>query len=220
MYIRTEICASTVNQRLKPHISLFNTTTCMASTSIKEKRKEKKKKSEKGKEKERGKFRSNSIVEDSEDEIEPGEGNAYQPPNGAVLLKTYIDTDDFDYDTLKDNDDLELWVIRVPEGVSAPAFSLQFMLIMLYLQVKAKHFENVHVSLPTSLRSEMIGTVSRKTADYDIWSVRDEGADQTTRVGGDEVLGLNCLVPRKRKGSQLFSGKLPLEFEAYVRTQA
>ena len=66
----------------------------------------------------------------------------------------------------------------------------------------------------------MIGTVSRKTADYDIWSVRDEGADQTTRVGGDEVLGLSCLVPRKRKGSQLFSGKRPLEFEAYVRTQA
>ena len=43
---------------------------------------------------------------------------AYQPPAGAELVDGEID-EDFDWDALKDSEDLELWVIRVPEGVRA-----------------------------------------------------------------------------------------------------
>ena len=44
----------------------------------------------------------------------------YQPPQGAVPVDLDVDTGEFDWDALKDDDDLELWVIRVPQGVSSP----------------------------------------------------------------------------------------------------
>ena len=42
---------------------------------------------------------------------------AYQPPHGAKLPVLDVD-EDFDWDSLKDNEDLELWIMRVPEGVN------------------------------------------------------------------------------------------------------
>lgn len=44
----------------------------------------------------------------------------YQPPQGAVSVDLNVDTGEFDWDALNGNDDLELWVIRVPQGVSLP----------------------------------------------------------------------------------------------------
>lgn len=43
---------------------------------------------------------------------------AYKPPEGAKMLDIdEEDTADFDWDALQDSKDLELWVVRVPEGV-------------------------------------------------------------------------------------------------------
>ncbi len=44
---------------------------------------------------------------------------AFQVPPGATLINTSKEADEFDWDTLESNEDLELWVIRVPEGVRA-----------------------------------------------------------------------------------------------------
>lgn len=84
----------------------------MASVAFKDKSKDKKKKKDKGK----SKAISNEFVEDSGVDEPPSE--AYKPPEGTTLLQNYLETEEFDYDTLKDNDDLELWAIRVPEAVS------------------------------------------------------------------------------------------------------
>lgn len=42
---------------------------------------------------------------------------AYKVPDGATLAQLEVD-EDFDWDSLKDDEDLELWIVRVPEGVS------------------------------------------------------------------------------------------------------
>ena len=41
----------------------------------------------------------------------------YAPPAGAVLINDDVDAGEFDWDTINNNDDLELWLIRVPESV-------------------------------------------------------------------------------------------------------
>ena len=41
----------------------------------------------------------------------------YAPPAGAVLIDDDVDAGEFDWDTINNNDDLELWLIRVPESV-------------------------------------------------------------------------------------------------------
>ena len=46
-------------------------------------------------------------------------GLAYQPPKGAVLANhADVDAGVFDYDALKGDDNLELWIVRVPNAVS------------------------------------------------------------------------------------------------------
>ena len=42
----------------------------------------------------------------------------YVPPKGAVLVDHDVDCGNFDWDEVKNNDDLELWLVRVPAGVN------------------------------------------------------------------------------------------------------
>ena len=41
----------------------------------------------------------------------------YAPPPGAILVNDNVDAGEFDWDTIHNDDDLELWLIRVPESV-------------------------------------------------------------------------------------------------------
>ena len=45
---------------------------------------------------------------------------AYSPPPGATLIAEDPDLDagEFDWDRIQENDDLELWLIRIPASVS------------------------------------------------------------------------------------------------------
>ena len=47
---------------------------------------------------------------------------AFEPPQGAVLMDgpgggSTIETGEFDWNTVKDDEDIELWLIRVPNSV-------------------------------------------------------------------------------------------------------
>lgn len=62
--------------------------------------------------------KSQPIVPDDDKIYARGENSAYKPPNGSVLLNHNVDSREFDWDEVKNNDDLELWLIRIPDGVS------------------------------------------------------------------------------------------------------
>ena len=48
---------------------------------------------------------------------------AYAPPKGAVLLDHTVDVGPFEWDALKDDEDTEMWLIRVPDTVRLALFS-------------------------------------------------------------------------------------------------
>ena len=53
---------------------------------------------------------------------------AYKPPAGAVLIEEDVDAGEFDWDKVN-VDDVELWLIRVPESVSpAEVITRQFLI--------------------------------------------------------------------------------------------
>jgi hypothetical protein len=69
--------------------------------------------------KDKGKKKKSTLTEHGK--IEGTDPNwAYKPPQGVVLLDRVIDSGEFDWDAVNNNDDLELWLIRVPDGVSIP----------------------------------------------------------------------------------------------------
>ena len=45
----------------------------------------------------------------------------YKPPDGYKAMNMKVDEGPFDWDSIKDNDDLELWIVRVPDGVRFPS---------------------------------------------------------------------------------------------------
>ncbi|KIK96680.1 hypothetical protein PAXRUDRAFT_825703 [Paxillus rubicundulus Ve08.2h10] len=107
---------------------------------------------------------------------------AYEPPVGAVLLDHNVESKPFEWDAIKDDEDTELWLIRVPDSI------------------KAKHLEGLEIDPPSSSRTARVGSLTRKAATYDVWSVGD---DDTEVVGGEELRGLSCLIPRTKKGGKL-----------------
>ena len=42
---------------------------------------------------------------------------AYEPPEGAVLLDHGVDVGAFEWDAIKDDDDVDIWLIRAPDSV-------------------------------------------------------------------------------------------------------
>ncbi|KAK0458612.1 uncharacterized protein EV420DRAFT_1224310, partial [Desarmillaria tabescens] len=106
---------------------------------------------------------------------------AYQPPEGVVLQEN-ADSGEFDWDSLNDDEELELWLIRVPENM------------------KIKYLENVTIEMPQGSSSANIGKISRKSHSYDVWNVGNDGGP----FGGDEVGDLECLLPRKSKKDDMY----------------
>lgn len=43
---------------------------------------------------------------------------AYEPPSGSVLFDTSFEDETFEWDAIKKDDDIEIWLIRVPDSVS------------------------------------------------------------------------------------------------------
>ncbi|KAF9019761.1 hypothetical protein BDZ89DRAFT_1072784 [Hymenopellis radicata] len=107
---------------------------------------------------------------------------AYQPPDGAVALDNPKNASLFDWDALEEDEDLDIWLIRVPDSI------------------KPKHLENVSIELTTDDSSSHVGHISKKNAEYDIWSV---GAHQENDIGA-EVARLSCLLPRKSTKSEMY----------------
>lgn len=72
--------------------------------------------------------------------------------------------------------------------------------------MKPKYLDNLQLNSPISSlspQSTLIGTLKRKHTTFDIWSVGDSD-DQP--VGGEELKGLSCLLPRKKKKGKLYPG--------------
>lgn len=45
--------------------------------------------------------------------------SSYEPPKGFKPMQDYLESETFDWNTVHQNPDLEIWAIRVPRGVRA-----------------------------------------------------------------------------------------------------
>ncbi|EGN96400.1 hypothetical protein SERLA73DRAFT_154727 [Serpula lacrymans var. lacrymans S7.3] len=102
---------------------------------------------------------------------------AYKPPEGSILLNNG-DDDDLDWDALNKDDNLELWLIRVPDTV------------------KSKYLNGLKVDLPSSSKCSKIGNITSKNAVHDLYSI---GEGENDLIGGEELRDISCLVPRTPK---------------------
>ncbi|KAF9453712.1 hypothetical protein P691DRAFT_719171 [Macrolepiota fuliginosa MF-IS2] len=136
---------------------------------------------------------------------------AFQPPAGAKVISTNaeVDNGDFDWDAVQDDEDVEVWVLRVPDNV------------------KPKHLEGLSLDLPSSSSKKgkqtttRVGTLNRKHNSYGIWSLGgdDSTPADTSMVGGEELKSLSCLLPRKSKKGRLYPTPKPITRHIIVSAQ-
>ena len=74
------------------------------------------KKSQKGKAKQKKVKIVNPAEEHGRNEGEDPNWD-YKPPEGYALLKHKNEKGEFDWDAINNDDNLELWIVRVPDGV-------------------------------------------------------------------------------------------------------
>ncbi|GBE82795.1 hypothetical protein SCP_0411800 [Sparassis crispa] len=114
---------------------------------------------------------------------------AFKPPKGAVLMNHGVDSGEFDWDAINDDDNVELWLIRVPDGM------------------KPKYLQDIKLDVPSSSKTTRIGSIDRKHTSYDVWSLGD---DEIEGIGGEELKEFSCLLPRPRKGGKLYQAPKPV----------
>jgi hypothetical protein len=73
-------------------------------------------------------------------------------------------------------------------------------------QIKPKHLENLSLETEEHSKTTRVGTLKRKHAAYDVWSVGNGDENDDNFVGGEEMKSLSCLLPRKKKGNHLRIG--------------
>jgi len=125
---------------------------------------------------------------------------AYEPPPGSVPFDhSDVDFGPFDWDSIQNDEDVELWLVRVPDSI------------------RPKNIENLKLDYPpSSPQSVRVGQFERKHAKYDVWSLgegsREVDNDEAVSefVGGEELKDLVCLLPRKRKDGKLFLAPKPI----------
>jgi len=125
---------------------------------------------------------------------------AFEPPRGAVLIggpdgdAGVIEAGEFDWNSVKDDEDIELWLVRVPNSI------------------KPKHLNGAVFDAPSSSSTQTLGQVKRKHETYDLWSLgnRDGSDVDCDQIGGDEMTGLSCLLPRKSEDGRLHLGPKPI----------
>ncbi|KAI0062015.1 hypothetical protein BV25DRAFT_1804497 [Artomyces pyxidatus] len=117
---------------------------------------------------------------------------AYKPPEGSVPAEYDVEFGEFDYDTVKADDEAELWLVRVPDTL------------------KQKYLENAHILVPSTSRAGRVGTVSQKHSTYDVWSLSRDGSSGTAGVGAEELDALSVLLPRAKKGGKLYLAPKPI----------
>lgn len=90
----------------------------LLSSALAGKSKKSKKNKEKGKLKDNPPVQATASVEGHAKNEGHDPNWAYKPPDGMVVLDMPQVDDDFDWDSLNNDENKELWIVRVPEGVS------------------------------------------------------------------------------------------------------
>ncbi|KAH8824384.1 hypothetical protein DL96DRAFT_1712663 [Flagelloscypha sp. PMI_526] len=115
----------------------------------------------------------------------------FRPPHGFSLVDRLEVSDEWDWDSLNDDKNAEIWLIRVPETI------------------KPKYLESLKLDgLSTDAnKTTHIGSMTRRHASYDILSV---GKTTVAPPAGEELQGLTCLLPRKAKKGELYPAPRPI----------
>lgn len=124
----------------------------------------------------------------------------YEPPQGAVLIGGpdseggIVETGEFDWNSIKDDKNIELWLVRIPNSI------------------QPKHLNDAIFNAPSSSSTHTLGQVRRKHETYDLWCLgdRDENDVDRDQIGGDEMKSLSCLMPQKSKDGTLRLGPKPI----------
>jgi len=116
----------------------------------------------------------------------------WKPERGMAPVEDILESDVFDWDNIKNNDNLELWAVRVPGNLNP------------------KYLDGVSIQLPSASRTGKLGSHTRKGVTYNIELINQQDDNEDSVVGGEEMRSFTCLLPRKQGNQQLYQTPKPI----------
>ncbi|KAI0373188.1 hypothetical protein BV20DRAFT_962986 [Pilatotrama ljubarskyi] len=114
----------------------------------------------------------------------------YKPPEGYKAVNLKVDDETFDWDSIKNDDNLDLWVVRIPAGL------------------KLKYLDGAKLdSSSSAAKTARVASIDRKSTTYDVWNL---GKDEADTIGGEELRGVSVLLPRSKHGGKLYQAPKPI----------
>lgn len=142
----------------------------------------------------------------------------YKPPQGFYPITDTTGTSSADWATINADPDLELWAVRVPEGVR-PFLSPSPHPSHLFAQIKPRHLDGLTIQLPPTESDGPIATFNAKKVPYDLFmhpadnpsrEKRRKLTTETACTGSEEMLSFVALLPKKAAGGDhLYEGACP-----------
>ncbi|KDQ18651.1 hypothetical protein BOTBODRAFT_154605 [Botryobasidium botryosum FD-172 SS1] len=116
----------------------------------------------------------------------------WKPERGMAPVEDILELDMFDWDNVKNNDNLELWAVRIPGNLNP------------------KYLDGVSIQLPSTSRTGKLGTHTRKGVTYNIELINKQDDSEDSIIGGEEMKSFTCLLPRKRGNQHLYQTPKPI----------
>ncbi|ORY56428.1 hypothetical protein BCR35DRAFT_355612 [Leucosporidium creatinivorum] len=139
--------------------------------------------------------------------VNSARSSKYKAPKGLKLVSGIVGKSAIDFDDLQANPELQLWAVRVPDGVKPSAL------------------DGLVINLPTDKKKVAKGplatfTPKKSSTEYEVHFADEEAPEdavagqkrkrQEGGHGGEEMRSLVPLLPQKSKGDKLFAAPQPL----------
>ncbi|VDB84533.1 unnamed protein product [Peniophora sp. CBMAI 1063] len=117
----------------------------------------------------------------------------------SVPLDFEIEYGEFDYDEIKNNPDVELWLVRIPK------------------KLKTKRLAGATIRSPEQAAEHggHAGYIADKKETYNVWMTDRERSEEDVkrdqRLPGEEMFGMDVLLPRQKKGGKLYQAPKPIK---------
>jgi hypothetical protein len=121
----------------------------------------------------------------------------------------------FEWDSINDNPDIDVWVVRIPTGVRPNSSRCLPIIHLTGTQLDPSDLAGLKIKLPSTGADDVTGTLKKSGFNFTLRTVGGEG----TFGAGEEMQSMQCILPKESEDGTLYIGKYLNTFSSLFTDQ-